>query len=215
MGNVIETDESDEELMASYQKGQVAAFTKLLARHEKPLWNFVRRFVRDQATAEDLVQETFLRVVRGAAEWTPEARFSTWLYTISRNLCTDHARRMVHRKAASLDGPQGADGDGEGPRKIDRVAGADRGAEVAAWNRERAAAIEAALGELPAEQREVFLMREMMDLPFADIAAIVGTSEPTVKSRMRYALERLREALAGLRDSGTFAAVPGQAGELS
>lgn len=202
--------------MASYKEGNVAAFARLLGRHEKALWNFVRRFVRDKATAEDLVQETFLRVVRGAADWTPEARFATWLYTISRNLCTDHARRMVHRRAASLDGAaHAAEGDAEGPRKIDRVAGADRGAEVAAWNRERAAAIEAALGELPAEQREVFLMREMMDLPFAEIAAIVGASEPTVKSRMRYALERLRAALAGLRDSGAFAAVPGQAGELS
>jgi RNA polymerase sigma-70 factor (ECF subfamily) len=91
--------------------------------------------------------------------------------------------------------------------------GADRGGEVATWNRERAARIEAAIAALPVEQREVFLMREVMDMPFAEIATAVGAPEPTVKSRMRYALERLREALAELRDSGTFAAAGGHAGE--
>ena len=89
--------------MARYQQGDVAAFAELVARHEKRLWNFVRRFVADSATAEDLLQEVFLRVVRNAAEWQPSAKFTTWLYTIARNLCTDNARRGVFRKADSLD----------------------------------------------------------------------------------------------------------------
>jgi RNA polymerase sigma-70 factor (ECF subfamily) len=199
---------TDEALMAAYQKGDLDAFSALVARHEKPLWNFIRRFVADGTAAEDLLQESLLRVVRGAAEWQPSAKFSTWLYTIARNLCTDHARRMSHRKAASLDasaapaGGDGMHGDGSGPRRIDGVAGGDRGAEVAMQNREIAARIEAAVAALPVEQREVFLMREVMDMPFADIAAAVGASEPTVKSRMRYALTRLRQALDELRDSG-------------
>ena len=85
--------------MARYQKGDVAAFAELVSRHEKRLWNFVRRFVADGATAEDLLQEVFLRVVRSAREWRPSAKFSTWLYTIARNLCTDQARRGALRKA--------------------------------------------------------------------------------------------------------------------
>ena len=85
--------------------------------------------------------------------------------------------------------------------------GGDRGGEVAAQNREAAARIEAAVAALPVEQREVFLMREVMDLSFAEIATAVGASEPTVKSRMRYALGRLREALDDLRDSGAHPAV--------
>jgi RNA polymerase sigma-70 factor (ECF subfamily) len=202
--------------MAAYQKGDVNAFSELMARHEKPLWNFLRRFVNNPTTAEDLLQEAFLRVVRSAAEWKPSAKFSTWLYTIARNLCTDHARRMSFRKAASLDGPARAGDDGgDGPRLGDRISGGDRGAEVATLNREVAARVEEAVAALPVEQREVFLMREVMDMPFAEIAAAVGAGEPTVKSRMRYALERLREALKDLRDSGAMPAVAESAEQTS
>ncbi len=190
--------------MAAFQKGDAKAFSELMARHEKPLWNFVRRFVAVESQAEDLLQETFLRVIRNAGDWQPSAKFSTWLYTIARNLCTDHARRMSHRKAASLDAPVASapDGEGSAPRRIDRLDGGDRGGEVAAQNRQAASRIEQAVSQLPHEQREVFLMREVMDMSFAEIAAAVGASEPTVKSRMRYALGRLREALEDLRDSG-------------
>ena len=195
--------------MAAFQKGDAKAFSQLMARHEKPLWNFLRRFVAVESQAEDLLQETFLRVIRHAGDWQPTAKFSTWLYTIARNLCTDQARRMSLRKAASLEAPAGpagseggGDGEGTGPRRIDRLDGGDRGAEVAVQNRQAASRIEEAVAELPHDQREVFLMREVMDMSFAEIAAAVGASEPTVKSRMRYALGRLREALEDLRDSG-------------
>ena len=197
--------------MAAYRDGNVQAFTELMSRHERALWNFVRRFVADAASAEDLLQEVFLRVVRNADEWQPTAKFSTWIYTIARNLCTDHARRMTHRRAASLDGPALADGhgDGSGPRRIDGVVGADRGGEAALQSREIAERIEHALAALPVEQREVFLMRELQDMPFADIAVAVGASLPTVKSRMRYALERLRVALDDWREADPRPAVGG------
>jgi RNA polymerase sigma-70 factor (ECF subfamily) len=205
-----EADGTDAALLAAYQRGDVEAFSRLVARHERRLWNFVRRFVSDAATAEDVLQETLLRVVRGAAEWRPDAKVSTWMYTIARNLCVDHARRAGARRAESLDGDvRGGDGQEIGVRRIDRIAGADRGAEAARFDREAAARIEAAVAQLPVEQREVFLMREVMELPFAEIARAVGASEPTVKSRMRYALERLREALQDLRDTGERAVVAG------
>src|SRR6187549_2242910 len=89
--------ESDEALMSAYRAGDVRAFERLLARHEKPIWNFLRRSVRDAAVAEDLLQEVFLRVVKSADEWKGTAKVSTWLYTIARNLCIDHARRAIHR----------------------------------------------------------------------------------------------------------------------
>jgi RNA polymerase sigma-70 factor, ECF subfamily len=186
---------TDEALMAAYQRGDVAAFAELVARHEKRLWNFVRRFVADTATAEDLLQEVFLRVVRNAAEWEASAKFSTWLYTIARNLCTDNARRGVLRKADSLDQTPGPSRDESGPHRIDKIAGSAPNAEKAAMNRELADRVDRAVAELPVEQREVFLMREVMDMSFAEIALATKTSEPTVKSRMRYALERLRSAL--------------------
>jgi RNA polymerase sigma-70 factor (ECF subfamily) len=191
---------TDEALMAAYQKGDVAAFAELVARHEKRLWNFVRRFVADSATAEDLLQEVFLRVVRSAPEWEPSAKFSTWVFTIARNLCTDNARRGALRRADSLDQTPQPSRDDSGPHRIDRIAGPDGNAERAAMNREIADRVDRAVAELPLEQREVFLMREVMDLSFAEIAAATRTSEPTVKSRMRYALERLRAALGELSD---------------
>jgi RNA polymerase sigma-70 factor (ECF subfamily) len=212
---------TDEALMEAFKQGDAAAFSELVARHEKPLWNFLRRSVRDNALAEDLMQEALMRVLRGAPGWLPSARFSTWLYTIARNLCVDHARRMVHRNTTSLDVAVGDRGGGgartggvsmsaqissagdarNGPRRIDQVVGPDRGGEAMALSREAGARIEAALADLPDEQREVFLMREVMDMAFADIAIAVEASLPTVKSRMRYALVRLRDALADLRES--------------
>jgi RNA polymerase sigma-70 factor, ECF subfamily len=192
---------SDEALMAAYQQGDLGAFAELVARHEQRLWSFLRRFVRDRSAAEDLLQEVFLRMIKSAPRWQPSAKVSTWLYTIARNLCTDQARRAVHRDTLSLDGSRpGADAeDGSGARPLmDRIPSAVRGAEREVMDREIAARIDEAVGKLPVEQREVFLMREVMEMPFAEIAAAVGTGEPTVKSRMRYALERLRVALEDL-----------------
>ena len=155
----------------------------------------MRRFVRDPTTAEDLLQEVFLRVVKSADEWRGSAKFSTWLYTIARNLTVDHARRAVHRDAASLDGADRADAD---TSLHDRIASVAPAADSVVADRQTKARIDDAIAALPAEQREVFLMREVMEMPFAEIATAVGASEPTVKSRMRYALEKLRAALVEL-----------------
>ena len=192
----MSNDEADEVLLQAYRAGDVRAFERLVARYEKPIWNFIRRFVKDAATAEDLLQEVFLRVVKSADEWRGAAKFSTWLYTIARNLTVDHARRSVHRNAASLDAESNV---GDSPTTLhDRIASTDRRADELASDRETKRRIDEAVAALPADQREVFLMREVMEMPFAEIAAAVGASEPTVKSRMRYALEKLRAALVEL-----------------
>jgi RNA polymerase sigma-70 factor (ECF subfamily) len=194
---------SSELLMTAYQRGDVAAFAELVARHEKPLWNFLRRLVRDEASAEDLLQETFMRVVKHSAQWKPSAKFSTWLYTIARNLCIDHSRRATHRRAISLDGgkDRANQRDSDPERQLhEALAGREPGGERRAMNQQFATLLDAAIAALPAPQREVFVMREVLDLPFAEIALAVGANEATVKSRMRYALESLREALAELHD---------------
>jgi RNA polymerase sigma-70 factor (ECF subfamily) len=197
--------ESDEALLMAYRAGDARAFERLVARHEKPVWNFLRRFVANAATAEDLLQEVFLRVIKSAneqdSEWRGAAKFSTWLYTIARNLCVDHARRAVHRDAASLDGPGHGRAQAETESEAtlhDRIASSDPAPDAAVADRQAKARIDAAIAALPHDQREVFLMREVMEMPFAEIAAAVGVSEPTVKSRMRYALEKLRAALVEL-----------------
>ena len=195
------SDQTDEQLMQAYREGNPRAFEVLLARHERKVWNFLRRSVGDPTAAEDLLQEVFLRVIKAQADsvdFRGEAKFTTWVYTIARNLCIDHARRAVHRDARSLDAPTRAN-DETSETLHDRLADGGRDAEGLASDGQVRVRVDAAVAALPPDQREVFLLREVMDLPFAEIAAVVGAPEPTVKSRMRYALERLREALDDLQ----------------
>jgi RNA polymerase sigma-70 factor (ECF subfamily) len=193
------SDPSDEQLMHAYRGGDPRAFEELLARHERPVWSFLRRSVGDPTLAEDLLQEVFLRVVKGRDGWKGESKFSTWVYAIARNLCVDQSRRAVHRDAASLDAPTRRD-DERADTLHDHVATRARDAEGLTSDGQLRARIDAAVAALPSDQREVFLMREVMDMPFAEIAGVVGAPEPTVKSRMRYALERLRAALGDFRE---------------
>jgi RNA polymerase sigma-70 factor (ECF subfamily) len=193
-------DDSDESLMLRYRDGDVRAFEVLVQRHRKPVYNFILRFVRDNAQAEDLMQETFLRLIKSADNYEKQAKFTTWLYTIARNLCVDASRRGKHRKAASLDAPVSPGKEDDGMALIDLVADQGAGTDRKAISRELAVRIRRAVEALPEEQREIFLLREVSDLQFNEIAQIVGVPENTVKSRMRYALEKLREALEEYRD---------------
>jgi RNA polymerase sigma-70 factor, ECF subfamily len=195
----LRADATDEELMIRFQRGDRSAYALLVRRHKTGLYNFALRQLRSGSEAEEVVQDAFVRVLQNATEFKHAARFSTWLYTIARNLCIDHMRRGALRRHPSLDeGDPTADGDGAslGERTADRHANVERAA-VSIEIRER---VVAAIEELPEEQREVFLMREVASLPFREIAAIVGVPENTIKSRMRYALERLQTALGDFEE---------------
>src|SRR5678815_597679 len=194
----MNTDDADEDLMVSYQRGEVRAFEILLTRHRKPVYNFILRFIGDKETAEDLLQEAFLRVIKGAEAYQRQAKFTTWLYTIARNLCVDQSRRAKHRKAQSLDAPMSNSADSGS--LLDVIPSGDMASDRQAVNKELQVRLHEALARLSEEQREVFLMREFLDMPFKDIADVVGVPENTVKSRMRYALEKLRLELDEYKD---------------
>lgn len=196
----VQGDATDEMLMVRYQRGDAHAFAELVRRHNRPVYSFVLRQLRDSAVAEEVTQDVFLRVVQNAAEFKHEARFSTWLYSITRNLCVDQSRRLAHRRHASLDGPRASTDDGVtlGDTVADRHPRAS--VERSAQSTEMLTTIVRALEALPDDQREVFLLREMANLPFKEIAEVTQTAENTVKSRMRYALDRLREALADFEE---------------
>lgn len=179
--------------MLRFQRGDVGAFAELVHRHKVPLFNFVLRQLRSRQAAEDAVQEVFLRVVQNAGEFKHEARFTTWVYTIARNLCIDQLRKMTLRNHDSLEQPRGQDGPTLGEQTEDR--GVTGSVERAATSEELRHRIVKAVEALPDEQREVFLLREVANLPFKEIADITSTPENTVKSRMRYALERMQEML--------------------
>lgn len=195
-------DATDEMLMVRYQRGETHAFAQLVERHTRPVYSFVFRQLRDPSVAEEVTQDVFMRVVQNAAEFKHEARFSTWLYSITRNLCVDQQRRLSHRRHASLDGPRPGAGDdttttlGDSIADPHPTASAERSTEATRVLDTIVRAVQA----LPDEQREVFLLREVADLPFKEIAEITETPENTVKSRMRYALDRLREALADFEE---------------
>jgi RNA polymerase sigma-70 factor (ECF subfamily) len=189
----------DEVLLRQFCAGDAEAFESLLSRYERPLFNFILRQVGERTRAEELLQDAFLRVIERATEFKGESKFSTWLYTIARNLCIDESRKMVFRRHKSLDASTPGQ-DGDGPSLLDRTAGSEAGADRASIARELQPRIAAAVEALPEDQREVFLMRELQQMPFKEIAIVVGVPENTVKSRMRYALERLQAALAEYAD---------------
>jgi len=196
----VQGDATDEMLMVRYQRGERKAFVELVRRHNRPIYNFVLRQLRVPTVAEDVTQDVFMRLVQNAAEFKHEARFLTWLYTIARNLCIDQLRKLTHRRHASLDQPQGEHADAQllGETLADQ--NPQVSAERNALSSEMRSSIMKAVDSLPDEQREVFLLREVANLPFRDIAEITGAGENTVKSRMRYALDRLKEALSDFEE---------------
>lgn len=182
-------------LMKRYLEGDAVAFKVLMDRHARKLFNFLIRSSGRRDLAEDLLQEVFLRVVRRGESFKGQAKFTTWMYTIARNLIIDNARRDRHRRTVALDAPAFGD-DAQGETRLDRTPDLgptpDRGAADARFTRR----LQSALSALPHEQREVFLLREVEGLKFREIAEVLDLPANTVKSRMRYALEALRVALA-------------------
>jgi RNA polymerase sigma-70 factor (ECF subfamily) len=181
------TEETDEALVARYRRGDVTAFEALLDRHRRGVFRFLCRFVGDTARADDLAQDCWLRFIGAAPRWKDGGLFRTWLYAVARNLATDAARRARFREHRSLDA---VPADGRRSRDAgDPPAVAPEGDVLLRSTLERAIAL------LPDEQREVFLLREVEGITFAEIAEVTGAPVPTVKSRMRYALEALRSTL--------------------
>lgn len=183
--------------MLAFKSGDARAFRALVQRHRQPVFNFILRYAGQRQRAEDILQETWLKVVRGSSEYEPTARFTTWVYTIARNLCVDSARKESFRQTDSLDAPMGKDEEGRAlGETIEDEAGMSP--DRAAHNRRMRPLIERALQALPEEQREVFVLREYQGVAFKEIAEVTGVNENTVKSRMRYALEGLRKKLGEL-----------------
>ena len=179
--------------MQLYQKGDEYAFETLYWRHQRGIFNFIRHFIGESGgQAEELMQDVFLKVVKSSKRYIPTAKFTTWLYQIARNGCIDHLRKRKHRITTSLSQPIG----GEEEMVVEStIADNNPSPEKSAHISGIAEALKRAINTLPEEQREVFLMREDLNLSFAEIAELVSCPINTAKSRMRYALEHLRKIL--------------------
>ena len=184
------TERTDEELMALFQEEDAAAFTLLVRRYKDDLTNFVFRFVGDRAEAEDIVQETFVRVFRKKGLYTGVAKFSTWLYTIATNLAKTRLRRRALWRFVRIGGGE----DGPEFDLPDEEARPDTAADESL----REARIQKALEALPVKFREVIVLRDIQELTYEEIAAITGSAIGTVKSRINRARMQLRTLLHDL-----------------
>jgi RNA polymerase sigma factor (sigma-70 family) len=178
--------ETDEQLMLAYAAGDARAFEALHARHKGPLFRVVLRSVKARGEAEEIYQDVWMRVIESRARYAPQAKFTTWLYTIAHNRLVDHwrARGLT---LVSLDDEEAGIAEPAAPPA------AEPERSVAA--RRALAKLAAALEALPPVQREAFLLHEEGGLSAAQIAAATGIGEEAAKSRLRYAMNKLREAI--------------------
>jgi RNA polymerase sigma-70 factor (ECF subfamily) len=184
----IVSDDEDAQLMLAYARGEMRAFETLYSRHRAALYRYLVRQARDGEVANDLFQEVWSRVVVNRSRYEPRAKFRTFLFTLAHNCFIDHCRRVRARPVAlGVDDADAADllpADEEGrpERALERSEDSRR--------------YRAALAALPAEQRDVYLLHEESDLSLEEIARITGVGAETAKSRLRYAVNKLKAALS-------------------
>jgi len=188
--------ESDEVLIGRCRRGDERSFDILFDRYKARIYTFIVRFVKDHKAAEDVFQETFIRVFRKARHFRHQAKFSTWLYTIAANLCRDELKKRKRRQIVSLDAPLG-DGRGEGrvvPAAVLNIADeAAVGPRVEAEKRELTGVLVEALEELPENARVVIELHMMHGLRYREVAEILRCPVGTVQSRMYNAVQLLKK----------------------
>lgn len=185
---------SDEALMLKYANGDIDAFEQLLERHRGPLFGYLCRLLKNRELAEDSFQEVFIRVMKARTRYKKTAKFSTWLYRIAHNIAVDALRRESYRETESLSQPRSITGESDMTLE-DSIPSSNPGPDVEFERQQFSIALKKCIGRLDPLQREVFVLRQYQDLPFREIARIAGTTQSTVKSRMRYALQNLRRML--------------------
>ena len=177
-------DPSDEALMLAYAGGDAAAFDILYGRYRLRLYRFLVRQLRDPALADELFQDVWQKLIGARAGWTPDAAFSTWLFRIAHNRLADHWRAQQHRPPAPTDADE----------RTARVPDPDT-PERQLSEFEQRRRLQLALDELPPEQREVIALRLEQELSLEEIGRVTGVGRETVKSRLRYAMDKLRARL--------------------
>lgn len=186
---------SDEELMLSCRDGDEGAFETLYRRYEKPVFSFIYRMVLSAADAEDLCQETFLKVVRAKKKYRASAKFKTWLFNIALNLCRDRVRRMKFRSHLSLNSPAFSQ-DSEENKKQQSICDSSSDPTKNAQADEMKALVQQAFTTLPEQQRTVVILRQYHDMKFSEIADIMNCPLGTAKSLNHRGREKLMKALS-------------------
>jgi RNA polymerase sigma-70 factor (ECF subfamily) len=182
-------NDSDEALMLRYQAGDAGAFDALYARHRGGLFRFIGRQCRTREHAEELFQEVWMSLIQARMRYRVEAQFRTYLFTLAHNKLMDYFRRHGRVELTLYERD-------DGENAVDQLMGSRVDEPlVRTESSQQSAAILRAIDGLPAPQREVFLLHEEGGLSVEDIAAATGCTFEAAKSRLRYAIARLREGL--------------------
>jgi RNA polymerase sigma-70 factor (ECF subfamily) len=196
----FDRDARDEDLMLAYAAGDAAAFDVLYARHKGGAYRYILRHCGHAGVADELFQDVWMNAIRVRASYVPTAKFTTWLYTLAHHRLVDHWRATGRVRLVSLDD----DGDDETHDTVEQLPGhAHHEPQARAESRELGEQLATALAALPPDQRDAFLLQYEGGLSLAEIAELTGVGMETAKSRLRYALIKLRSALEPLRDEWT------------
>jgi RNA polymerase sigma-70 factor, ECF subfamily len=179
---------SDEQLMERYRDGDAAAFDTLYGRHKGGVFRYLLRQCASRGVAEELFQDVWMNLIRARADYTVQAKFTTYLYRLAHNRLIDHYRSQSGKAAASFD-------DDAGPALDDVAAARHHDPAVSADVRQQAQRMLQLIENLPAAQREAFLLQQESDMSVEEIARATGVTRETAKSRLRYALVKLREGM--------------------
>jgi RNA polymerase sigma-70 factor (ECF subfamily) len=182
----------DAALMLRVKKGDRDAFVALVEKYRQPVMNFVHRNLRDETEAEDLAQNVFLQVYKSAPRYVITARFSTWLFTIARNLCLNEIRRRARHPAESLEATH-SEADDQPLRQFEDKKTFSPPENL--LHGELEAKVEQALAELPENQRAALLLCRQGELSYEEIAEVLGCSLSATKSLIHRARETLKQKL--------------------
>jgi RNA polymerase sigma factor (sigma-70 family) len=181
-------DSSDEELMQLYRDGDAGAFDVLYTRHKGGVYRYLLRQCREAAVAEELFQDVWMNLIRARAGYTVQAKFTTYLYRLAHNRMVDHYRKTSPAVVVSLE-------EEEGEAALDLPDGRERPADEALDARRQAARLLELIAGLPEAQREAFLLQQEGGMSVEEIAQATGVTRETAKSRLRYAMSKLKSGM--------------------
>lgn len=192
-------EHTDADLVRRCARGEEGAFRTLVERVERPLINFIIRYLGDRDAAEDVFQDTLVRVLRNIADFEPQASLTTWIFTIARNRCLDILKAKKRHREVSMDAPRREDG-GRVIDFRDILRERGRGPEEGAAKREWEERVQRALGTLSPAKREALVLRVFVGLGYREMSGIVGSPVGTLKFRVHEAIRNLAGLLEEPRE---------------